>query len=217
MDFYDKTRSKLGNSVATPETGLAHATGLEEHPTCDSDIYLGYEQAPTREIINAIEGAGLTRDATNLSQLLAAINALIDTKLQAGLSIPVPAQGTGILAGAYGASSALGTITLTLPANRKWTFVEVYTTQLITSTGTFAFKKLESNTVAQSVVTNMVVDFIYGNQNSDDHQTHYGAFKFVPTAQSSNQSIKPFFSDNPNGGAQVGGRSLYGVGYHEPD
>ena len=78
MDHYDKTRSKLGNSVAAPEAGLAHVTGLEEHPTCDSDIYLGYLQATTREIINAIEGAGLTRDGTDLTQLFQAIEAIAD-------------------------------------------------------------------------------------------------------------------------------------------
>ena len=77
MDNYDKTRSVLGNSVATPEAGLAHASGLEEHPTCDSDVYLGYLQAPTREIINAIEGAGLTRNGTQLNQLFLAIQAMI--------------------------------------------------------------------------------------------------------------------------------------------
>ena len=79
MDFYDKTRSKLGNSAATPEAGIAHATGLEEHPTCDSDIYLGYEQATTREIINAIEGASITRDATDLTQLFQAIQSEVAT------------------------------------------------------------------------------------------------------------------------------------------
>ena len=73
MDHYDKTRSRLGNSVATPELGLVHSTGLEEHPGCESDIYLGYLQAPTREIINAIEGAGLTLDGTDLTQLSQAI------------------------------------------------------------------------------------------------------------------------------------------------
>jgi len=73
MDFYDKTRSRLGNSAAAPEAGVAHATGLEEHPDCESDIYLGYEQAPTREIIKAIEDSGQTRDAIKLDQLAKAI------------------------------------------------------------------------------------------------------------------------------------------------
>jgi len=76
MDFYDKTKSTLGNSSLTPAPTQVNATGTPEFPTCDSDIYLAYEQAPTREIMAAIIGGGLTPDATDLTQLFQVIQAI---------------------------------------------------------------------------------------------------------------------------------------------
>jgi len=77
MDNYDKAKSRLNNSTLVVPPAEAHASGDIEFPTCESDLYVDYIVTPTIEIINAIEGAGLTRDGTDRTQLLAAIQALV--------------------------------------------------------------------------------------------------------------------------------------------
>ncbi len=76
MDHYDKAKSVNNASSLTPPTSTAHATGVPEYPNCQSDLYPDYLTSPTIELINLIEGAGLTRSATNKSQVLAAVQAL---------------------------------------------------------------------------------------------------------------------------------------------
>jgi hypothetical protein len=73
MDHYDKALSQNNVSSLTPPAGSLHASGVPEYPNCQSDNYALYQNAPTREIINAIEGMGLTRDGTDFTQLLQAI------------------------------------------------------------------------------------------------------------------------------------------------
>jgi len=93
-DNYDKTKSLLGNSSLSPAATQPNATTTPEYTTCDSDIYLAYEQMPTREIMNAIIGAGLTPDATDLTQLCAAIDAKIAAARTDGFRQAVAATGS---------------------------------------------------------------------------------------------------------------------------
>ena len=156
MDNYDKTRSMLGNSTATPEAGLAHATGLEEHPTCDSDVYLGYLQAPTREIINAIEAAGLTRDATDLTQLSQAVILL-------GKSGGKIAQGT-----ATGATG-IAAVTLTKASDEKWGIIVLDVMWVLSAQGSVRYDSIALSTgTASTEVSTLVKSNIYTMQLVDD-------------------------------------------------
>jgi hypothetical protein len=73
MDHYDKAQSVNNESTTTPPPAVAHVSGVPEFPGCLSDLYAQYMSAPTREIINAIEGMGLTRNGADMTQLLQAI------------------------------------------------------------------------------------------------------------------------------------------------
>tara|TARA_Y100000361_G_C11152432_1_gene341986 strand:- start:1419 stop:2096 length:678 start_codon:yes stop_codon:yes gene_type:complete len=75
MDYYDKAKSKNNESVPSIGTLTPHTTGSEENMVCLSDFYPQHINSIVKEIINAIEGAGLTRSATNLTQLSQAITA----------------------------------------------------------------------------------------------------------------------------------------------
>ena len=100
MDFYDKSKSKNNESSTTPPTLSAHASGDEEEMTCMSDFYPEHINAIVREIINAIEGAGLTRDATDLTQLSQAIQASNPMKARARYD-----GDADTIAGSYGIAS----------------------------------------------------------------------------------------------------------------
>lgn len=191
MDNFDETKSKTGNSSLTPANTQANATTTPEFTTCDSDIYLAYEQAPTREITNAIELAGLTLDATDLTQLGQAIQAIANAA-----AIPTPltvrAQGT-ITGGSSGTNEARGVVTLVLPAGRKWIDVRVVHSHTITE-GSATPQSLKAGGVIQSDVHTLVYGQQYQSAASDGQETVVLDSDYVPTALTSDQVINTFWT-----------------------
>lgn len=188
-DFYDKTKSVLGNSSLTPAPTQANATGTPEFVTCDSDIYRAYEEMPTREIMAAIIGAGLTPDATDLTQLFQAMEALVAKSAQNFV------RATGTPAGVVfdGTPKSIGTVTLTLPALKKWVDIQVEVTSEQEPSGTIKFDTLKAGGVTQTVFNNMAAAHTYGSPG----QTHFllnHTLSYVPLLPLTTQVITVFYT-----------------------
>lgn len=79
MKQFDAGHPDSNNVGDTVEpTALAHTGNTKIFPTCASDITADMFNDIIQELVNAIEGAGLTLDGANRSQLLGAINAKVD-------------------------------------------------------------------------------------------------------------------------------------------
>lgn len=122
----------------------------------------------------------------------------------------------GTLSITNGPNITVGTINLILPAQRKWTHIEVYTTIALSSANQAIFSTIFANAVAQTGGTNLVVGRIYATNNDDDSQVLNHVFRYVPTSPLANQSITPVWAliniAFPPGFPQT---SLYAVGHHE--
>lgn len=156
MDFYNKALSVNNISSPTPELAVNHATGLEEHPSCLSDMYLGYVQTPTIEIVNAIEGAGIVRLGSDRTQLLQAIQKLIANAAQRQL----------------GSASAVDVTDPTNPSAIATGFTNLLSAQGVHIN--FSWKIQENNSVFRTFLIQGCASFVLDTSSVRQHNWQWG-------------------------------------------
>ena len=203
MDDFDGGKSNgIGLEVKPPYT--PRTASLIKYLACESKLYPELLQMSISEKVNLVEGAGLTLNAEDDTQLLQAVKVFA-----AGIVLQ---QGV-FTTNTSGTDASMSTATLTLPAGRRWTSIRIHHTASLSSSNQARFLRVEANTTNQPGVTNAPVGIQYGTGNSDDVTTVNHSYEYIPTAPLSNQAIVTFWDWSIVAG-HIALSAMYAVGHH---
>jgi len=145
--------------------------------TCGSKIYPQYINMIQQELVNAIEGAGLTLDAEDDTQLSQAIKSARSAYI--------------INQGSTNGPGGTASITLTKTATQEWDIVTCYVMWQVQAQGSVRYDSVSITGGVDSSVTNLIAGTTYAMQSVDDPvgealELPIHIFKFVPTNKTQN-------------------------------